>query len=126
MAVAVGVEQPAAGRAGIVSLDQQKTLKYLAMMVGCMRKGGNVKLLPTDNQRIKWLQEWVKAQGGPGYVKTAVQVSTPMLFASKTYFRLWQGRQGGSSCSISGKSREDANQAGWDAAVVFRDAEKVA
>ena len=124
MAVAVGVEQPAAGRAGIVSLDQQKSLKYLAMMIG--KKDGNVKLLPTCKQRIKWLQEWVKAHGGPGYVKTAVQVSTPMLFASKTYFRLWQGRQGGSSCSISGKSREDANQAGWDAAVVFRDAEKVA
>ena len=84
VAVAVGVEQPAAGRAGIVSLEQQKSLEYLAMMVGC--KNGNVKLLPTCNQRIKWLQEWVKAHGGQSYLKTAVQVSTPMLFGFKNLF----------------------------------------
>ena len=28
--------------------------------------------------------------------------------------------------AAAGKSREDANQAGWDAAVAFREAEKVA
>ena len=73
MAVAVlGVEQPAADRAGIVSLNQQKSLKYLAMVVGCLQ-GWQRQAPPngqSEDQMVATMGESTRRRG-PGYVKAA-------------------------------------------------------